>query len=127
MASFYPIFISHKLFFFFGDIQLSKDAITKLYKNLFLETLSGERQVEFHKISDLIAHLNFQMNHSILINIGDQDKAIKTNNENAKDTYEFFKKLSDEDNFEHKIVQDILKEVPYEHRKVETLYMEHNV
>ena len=67
------------------------------------------------------------MNHSILINIGDQDKAIKTNNENAKDTYEFFKKLSDEDNFEHKIVQDILKEVPYEHKKVETLYMEHNV
>ena len=44
---------------FFGeDVQLSKDIITELYKNLSLETLSGEQQVEFGKISELTAHIN---------------------------------------------------------------------
>ena len=64
------------------------------------------------------------MKHSILINIDDQDKAVKTNNENVKDTYEFFKKPSDEANFEHEIVEDILKDEPYEHKKVETPFVE---
>ena len=50
------------------------------------------------------------MKHFILANIDNQDKAVKRNNENVKDTYEFFKKPSDEDDFEHEIVEDILKD-----------------
>ena len=60
------------------------------------------------------------MKHSILTNIDDQHKSVKTNNENVKDTYKFFKKPSDEDDFEHEIVEDILKDEPYENEKVET-------
>ena len=50
--------------FFGGDVQLSKDKITELYKNLSLETLSGEQQVEFGKISELTAHINLKMKYS---------------------------------------------------------------
>ena len=50
------------------------------------------------------------MKHFILANIDNQDKAVKRNNENVKDTYEFFKKPSDEDDFEREIVEDILKD-----------------
>ena len=50
------------------------------------------------------------MKHFILANIDNQDKAVKTNNENVKDTYEFFEKPSDEDDFEREIVEDILKD-----------------
>ena len=57
------------------------------------------------------------MKHSILANLDDQDKVIKTNNEIEKYTYEFFKKLSGEDDFECEIVEDILKDEPYEHKK----------
>ena len=64
------------------------------------------------------------MKHSTLDNIDDQDKAIKTNNEYVKVNYEFFKKPSDEDDFEPEIVEDILKDEPYEHKKVETTYVE---
>ena len=64
------------------------------------------------------------MKHSTLDNIDDQDKAIKTNNEYVKVTHEFFKKPSDEDDFEREIVEDILKDEPYEHKKVETTYVE---
>ena len=120
-------FLSALNLFFGGDIQLSKDAITELYKNLFLETLRGERQAEFHKMSELIAQINFKMKYSILTNIDDQDKAVKRNNENITDTYIFFKKLSDEDGFEHEIAEDILKDEPYEHKKVETPYSEPTV
>ena len=80
-------FLSSLKLIFGGDVQLSKDTITELYKKLSLETLSSEQQVEFDKISELTAQINFKMKHSILINIDDQDKAVKTNNENVKDTY----------------------------------------
>ena len=63
------------------------------------------------------------MKHSILANMGDQDNANKTNNENIKDTYEFFKKPSDEDIFERETVEDILKDAPYQHKKTETPYV----
>ena len=39
------------------------------------------------------------MKYSILANIDDQEKAVKTNTEKVKDTYEFFKKPSDENDF----------------------------
>ena len=65
-------------------------------------TLSGEQQPEFDKISDLTAHISFKMKHSILSNLDDQDRATEKNrnNEDVKKTCEFFKKPSDEDNFE---------------------------
>ena len=76
---------------FFGwDVQLSKDTITELYENLSLETLSGKQQAKFDEIFELTAHVNFNLKHSILTNIDNQDKVVKTNNENVKDTYEFF-------------------------------------
>ena len=70
-------FLSTLNFFFVGDVSLSKDTITELYKNLILETLSGNQNIEFEKVSDLIAHINFKMKHSILSNINDQDTATK--------------------------------------------------
>ena len=51
-------------------------------------------------------------------------QTIKTNYGNVKDTYEFLKKPSDEDDFECEIVEDILKDEPCEHKKVETPYVE---
>ena len=110
-------FLSALNFFFGGDVQLSKDTITELYENLSLETLSGERQAKFDKISELTSNIDFKMKHSILTNNDDQGNVVKTSNGNIKDTYEFFKKPSDEDDFEREIVEDILKHGPYEHKK----------
>ena len=50
------------------------------------------------------------MKHSTLTNIDNQYKAVKTNYGNVKDTHEFLKKPSDEDDFECEIVEDILKD-----------------
>ena len=83
-------------FFFGGDVSLSKDTIIELYKSLSLETLSGNQNIEFEKVSDLNAHISFKMKHSILFNIDDQDRATKKNNEKVKKTYECFKKPRDE-------------------------------
>ena len=116
-------FLSALNLFFGGDVDLSKDTINELYKNLSLRTLSGEKQTEFDKISDLTTHINFKMEHSILVNMDDQDKPTKTSNENVEDTYQFLKKPSDEDNFEREIVKDILKDESYEHKETETSYV----
>ena len=70
-------FYWHLTFLFGGDIGLPKDAITELYKNLSYKILSDERQVEFDKISDLIAQVNFKMKYSIFSNVDDQDRAVK--------------------------------------------------
>ena len=66
-------FLSALNLFFGGDVQISKDTITALYKNISLETLISERQVEFEKMSGLIAHINFKIKHYIFANIGDQN------------------------------------------------------
>ena len=84
-------FLSVLNVFFGGDVQILKDMITELYKILSLRTLRGEQQTEFHKISDLTAHINFKMKHSILVNMDDKDKAAKANNGNIKDTMKFSK------------------------------------
>ena len=55
--------------------------ITELYKIFSLETLSGNQNIEFEKVSHLTAYINFKMKHSILSNIDDQDRATKKNNE----------------------------------------------
>ena len=108
---------------FGGETGTSKDAITELYKNLSFKTLSGEQQIEFEKISDLSAHINFKMKHSILLNLENQDKDTRKNNENVKNTYEFYKKSSDEDALEKQIIEDIIKNEPYEHKKIEMPYV----
>ena len=99
-----------------GDIRLSKDTITELYKNLLLETLSGQHKIEFEKLSDLTAHINFETKHSIPSNLERKDKCNVENNEKVKEMHEFFKKPSDEEEFEGKINKDILER--YEHKKI---------
>ena len=44
-----------------------------------------------------------------------------------KNTNEFYKKPSDEDIFEQKIVEDIIKNEPYEHKRIETPHVEPTV
>ena len=84
-------------FFFGGDVSLSKDTIIELYESLSLETLSGYQNIEFEKVSDLTAHINFEMKHSVLFNIDDQDRATKKKQwKSKKKTYKCFKKPRDE-------------------------------
>ena len=63
------------------------------------------------------------MKHSILLNLENQDKYTKQNNEDVKSTYEFYKKTFDEDTFEKEIIEIIIKNEPYEHKKMETPYV----
>ena len=67
------------------------------------------------------------MKHSTLLNLENQDKDTKKNNENVKNTYEFYKKLSDEDPFEKQIIEDIIKNESYEHKNIETPYVQTTV
>ena len=101
---------------FAGVIELSKGTITELYKNLSLETLSRQQQIEFDKISDLTSHINFKMTPSMLSNLDRKAKYNAENNDKVKETHEFFKKLSDEEEFKGKRIEDILE--PYKHKKI---------
>ena len=107
--------------FFGGDIRLSKDTITELHKNLSLEAVSRQQQIEFEKISDLTSHINFKMTRSMFSNLDRKDKYNAENNEKVKEMHEFFKKASDREEFEGKIIEDILE--PYEHKKIEKPYV----
>ena len=95
------------------NVQMLKDAITGLYKNLSFKTLTREQQIEFKKISDLSTHLNFKMKQSILLNLEIQDKDTKKNNQNVKIIYEFYKKHSDEGTFQKQIIEHEKVEAPY--------------
>ena len=106
--------------FFGGDIRLSKDTITELHKNLSLEGLSRQQQIEF-EISDLTSHINVKMTRSMLSNLDRKDKYNAENNEKVKEMHEFFKKASDGEEFDGKIIEDILE--PYEHKKIEKPYV----
>ena len=70
-------FLSAFNIFFGGNIELSKDTITELYKNLSFRTLSGEQKIEYEKVSDLTAHINFKIEHSNLVNLDNHDKDTK--------------------------------------------------
>lgn len=70
-------FLSLLNIYFGGDTSQSKDTITELHKNLSLRALSGGQQIEFEKVPDLTAHINFKMKHSALSNLDDQDLATK--------------------------------------------------
>ena len=55
---------------FFGEhISIPKYAITELYNNLSLETLSGAREFEFESIPDLIRETSFKIKSLTLANI----------------------------------------------------------
>ena len=56
--------------FFGDDIQNSRDT-TELYQNLTFEMLSGRRQPQFEKISDLASHINLKLQESIISNLND--------------------------------------------------------
>ena len=83
--------------------------------------MSGKKNIEFEKVSDLTAYMNFE----ILSNQNTFQFSIyfptlmikidppKKNNEKVKKMYQFFKKPSDEKEFEVQIIEDILE--PYEH------------
>ena len=114
-------FLSVLNIFFGVDTKLSKDTITELYKNLSLETLSDQQQIEFEKISDLTSHINIKMTRSMLSNLDRKYKYNAENNEKVKETHEFFKKPSDEEEFEGKINEDIVE--PYQHKKTEKPYI----
>ena len=114
-------FLSVLNIFFGVDTKLSKDTITELYKNLSLETLSGQQQIEFEKISDLTSHINIKMTRSMLSNLDRKYKYKAENNEKVKERHEFFKKPSDEEEFEEKINEDIVE--PYKHKKTEKPYI----
>ena len=107
--------------FFGGDIRLSKDTITELHKNLSLEAVSRQQQIEFEKISDLTSHINFKMTRSMFSNLDRKDQYNAENNEKVKEMHEFFKKASDGEEFDGKIIEDILE--PYEHKKIEKPYV----
>ena len=83
-------FLSVLNIFFGVDTKLSKDTITELYKNLSLETLSGQQQIEFGKISDLTSHINIKMTRSMLSNLDRKYKYKAENNEKVKERHEFF-------------------------------------
>ena len=120
-------FFSALNIFFGGDISLSKDTITELYKNLSFRTLSGGQQIEFEKVLDLTAHINIKTKHAIFSNLNDQDLGTKKNNKDVKTTYDFFEKPSDEDNFEEQIIENTINHDPYEHEKIEGPYVEPTV
>ena len=61
------------------------------------------------------------MTHSMLSNLDRKGKYNAENNEKIKETHEFFKKPSEEEEFEGKIIEDILE--PYEHKKTEKSYV----
>ena len=63
------------------------------------------------------------MKHSILSNLENQGKDTKKISENVKNTYEFYKNLSAEDTFEKEIIENIIKNETYEHKKIETPYV----
>ena len=88
-------FLSALNIFFGGDVKLSKEPITELYKNLSLETPSGQQRIEFEKISDLTANISFKVKHCILSKLEKQDKRNAGNNK----THKFLKKLSEEKEF----------------------------
>ena len=91
-------FLSAVNLFFGRDVQLLKDTITELYKNMSLRTLRGEQQIDFDKISNLTAHINFKMKIPSCQH-GRSRQGHQMNNQTLKDMYEFFKKPFDEDNF----------------------------
>ena len=56
--------------YFLGLINLSvpKSVMTKLYKKLSYEALSGARDFDFQAVSDLISEVSFQIKRSTLLN-----------------------------------------------------------
>ena len=66
--------------------------MTELYQNLTFETLSGSREIQFEKISDLVSHINFKLQYSLLANLDIKDNETKKNNDTVREKYNFDKK-----------------------------------
>ena len=87
------IFISTQHLFWWG-CQAIKRYNNWASQNLSLETLSGQQEIEFEKISDLTSHIHFKMTHSMLSNPDRKDRYNAENYEKVKEMHEFFKKPS---------------------------------
>ena len=67
--------------------------MTELYQNLTFETLSGPREIQFEKISDLVSHINFKLQYSLfLANLDIKDNETKRNNDTVREKYNFDEK-----------------------------------
>ena len=54
--------------------------------------LSGSREIQFEKISDLVSHINFKLQYSLLANLDIKDNETKKNNDTVREKYNFDKK-----------------------------------
>ena len=108
---------------FFGlHISIPKYAITKLYKNLSYETLSGERDLEFEAISDLIGEMSFKIKNSTLSNIKRKLEQDKESNLDIKRSHDFFEEPTESEKFKEELEEDLYKDL--EHKKIEEPYFE---
>ena len=113
---------------FFGEsIENSKNTISEFYQNPTFEAISGAREIQFEWMSDLVLHITYKLQHSILLNTEKNDSDTKKYNELVKENYDFDEKPGAEDKFEEQIVMDIINKVPYNHIKTEELYVEPTV
>ena len=79
---------------FFGlHISIPTYEITELYKNLSYETLSGERDLEFEAISDLIDEMSFKIKNSTLSNIKTKAEQDKKSSLDIKKLHNLFEEL----------------------------------
>ena len=117
-------FLSALNLFFWGSIENSRNTINELYQNLAFQTLSGAREIQFEWISDLVLHITYRLQHSILLK---KDSDTKKYNDLVIEKYDFDEKPSVDDKFEEQIVTNILDDVPYDHIKTEELYTEPTV
>ena len=90
---------------FFGlDISIPRYAVRELYKNLSYETLSGEKNLEFEAISDLVDKISFQIKNSTLLNIKRKEEQDKESSLDIKKSYDFFK---EPETFEKELEDDL--------------------
>ena len=108
---------------FFGlHISIPKYAITELYKNLSYETLSGERDLEFEAISDLIGEMSFKIKNSTLSNIKRKSEQDKESNLDIKKSHDLFEEPTESEIFKEELEEDLYKDL--EHEKIEEPYVE---
>ena len=93
---------------FFGlHISIPKYAITKLYKNLSYETLSGERDLEFEAISNLIREMSFKIKSSTLSNTKRKAEQDNESSLDIKKSHDFFEEPTESEKFKEELEEDL--------------------
>ena len=112
---------------FFGEsIENLKDNISELDQNLTFEVLSGTREIQFQWVSDLVLHITYKLQNSILLNTEKKTQVLKIK-WLVKEKYNLDEKPSVDDKFEEQIIMDILNNVWYDHIKTGEPYVEPTV